>query len=1776
MAINREASDKHKGITLQKLRAVQLTFETLLVNPNAQMHVAIEREGDVFIYSDSYKFIEENKNYESKNFSFLSSQVLNTLVYFIDYWLKDTVNKSQNVFFSFYSTNVIAKENNTKHVKSLVAPLPDKPILKLLIDRDYDYANLISFCKTAILKEYFEQYNNKKGSNNYTIIQELTDEEWKNFFSQISWHFKMPANSQLKTQLYESINRFALKKKINVQGKEHFIEAMLRMRLEDNQEELDSTQRYLTSESVELIFYKVTSSPIEKNVYKYLDIDYTDFSKKLREFSSRFLQEKYHSINSNRSLPSFLDRKVKQHSSEIKIDTGNLDQSNYKETKNDVIIGDINSFVTGDKPNFLFGEIGSGKSSLVAQYAFEQNKTDKICLLIPINYVKGQITQDYKSLFYCVDSFIGSNILLGGELFKFEHLLLNVSTTIIFDGLDELNKTEVRNLTRHLEQLNQEESNVVVLASGRPLELQSVINFNHWNCLTTIDLNEDEILSILKNEALGVGLIDQEAKLDANNRLVFLKSRDELFAIAKTPLVICLLRDFLNAEIEEHSFGSLMYKVLTKRLEWDEKDMKVNYSNFLQECPTTIHRERIISVIAEKIFESTKRCISEDQLSQTITDIFADEGIDSKLIPEATSFYKNLFLQQMGDFYSFISQPLLETAYGIRLACNIRNCSFEIQLNDSNWRALSFAVAINRVKGFSEEMRPFLRNRISDLLAFEKNTAAAAIIITESKDSELARLFIEKASELDFRPLRTFGDGNVFGGSDSYSPYAIAYTIVLSGNTGLEWFILEYLDPIHPAMFNDHSVEEILANIFFVVGFKVDSNYEDKLLEIYRYHILAKTIACSSLLPVLVLIISKRIDAKERSLLLADILHHRVVGNRAKKMLENEIKDGNQKFVMGALEIVTSKNENRDSQAILLWLENHNKGEDVNASILAKAVKNASRGNDSLFEILIDKFGKENLYSFLRFNALNNTEIGSSAAILLFYKFDETDLYLIARPILVENNLDNFEDSKLRDILQEILFKFPSVAFTFIKNYMPFKKGKNEITELFVYSFNKILTEVEDIHKKEFLHIINYLPEKAFLSRYPEIRDSFKKLLQLKPQYGEFLKEAYEALDFRLAFNASSIMLCCYPDNAKKEIEKTIRSSHKRLGNHDEWLKFCMKLFFNKEVLDHIYAILPSLMEVSKYYALCILYHNNYNLSKNEKDDLVSGLCGEAYFLDINTRPHLQNNFKNISTEPEFFSRLVEILNGNLLESSKNAANILFSYHHDKLSDKQLAKCYILRNENSHQFFFQLDRKKGQLFTNKNFASEFDKVNSEILLNSSQESFLSLYKSIVFDGVDKWINIFERIDSESRHSTGTEFELLYYWLMALRKKNPDLTRKAGEAAKNLLSYPSIKDKTDFGSVVPHLALIASEFSDLDSYNLDHILENYNCQEEIACSFFARLGDLSKKYRGQHEKGYITIFSKNNTKYFRKITQLELDKFLYDGEEIPNNITFNLNSILIYGIPLDLGKEYNSNNRMKALMFVIIKFSRNTKVDFSLITSAMDKIGLPWYNSDVNWELREAVFIIREINLSTEDGKNRYAEILKNRIEKNAGLMGTNPDEDFLQLFILKVPLSMNVFKIILNEIVQKSYLFQLYLMFQIFDYVVSRIPDVEKAELSIELEKLLKSINSSLPKTESVTNKNQIMWMLSLLAFYIDNEARDYSVVGYLKGLESIFITRVDNSYLRPNGQTITINGESLLKNSDIILEKINPEIIQESLIKGIEIGTPEIKAVCRMFNKFS
>ncbi|XBO86818.1 hypothetical protein AAGG52_05815 [Bacillus licheniformis] len=140
--INRDAGDKSKGFRLQRLRAIQLLLEQMEHrDENVSVFASTEYLDDVYIktvtHEGSTTHLEGDKNYDiSKKFSFMSEEVTNSLIIFLDNWLN--CDMSESLFYCFYTNVNYTKEKNSQTTKSLDIKLPELPVLKLLIEKRID------------------------------------------------------------------------------------------------------------------------------------------------------------------------------------------------------------------------------------------------------------------------------------------------------------------------------------------------------------------------------------------------------------------------------------------------------------------------------------------------------------------------------------------------------------------------------------------------------------------------------------------------------------------------------------------------------------------------------------------------------------------------------------------------------------------------------------------------------------------------------------------------------------------------------------------------------------------------------------------------------------------------------------------------------------------------------------------------------------------------------------------------------------------------------------------------------------------------------------------------------------------------------------------------------------------------------------------------------------------------------------------------------------------------------------------------------------------------------------------------------------------------------------------------------------------------------------------------------------------------------------------------------------------------------------------------------
>ena len=693
--IKREAGDKTKGFTLQKQRALDLFFDEMKLNPNIHVNVAIEYKGDIYLQSED-SYVEEQKNYdESSTFSFNSKEILNTLAYFLDIWI--TEHRSDSIRFGFYSTNKIAKEKNTGKVKNLNINLPTEPILELLIGEKYTTTNLLDSVKTYVVSEYNDQY--KKD-----ITSELDNESLRRFLTCISWNFEQNNELEYEKIIIQKIKDCKFSNNLSNPSDAEFVYAFLMNSLEKKQNEDNYLLKFLRKDSVENAFLKIgRRETIPIQAFKYLNFDFSEFNTKTKSYLENFLKLKYRANVKNKQLPNLLHRKVAKHNREIKIQRENLEQSDIKNVQHlEVVIKEFGELLDSEKPTFLFGEVGSGKSTLLAHYFLKQIPSDIISIFIPSSFLKGKIQTDISSFKDIISKFVNNELNLENKFFDLDKILLSKKElTLIFDGLDEFENKEVRTLINHLRYLDLNYNNLHIVASGRPIELQNIVNFNDWNCLSTLNLTTEEIKLLLKNEAIADGLNEQEAEDDSQNRYRILQSKNELLSNATTPLIVCLIRDFLNTNINVKTLGDILYDVLKKHLNWHDQDNKINYDNFLNEYPNILQRERFLAEIAYKIHLSPSNKINEDVLFNVVnSNLLVSDNVNNRnsVVNEAMLFFKHNFLQKVGGEYVFQSHQLFQVVLGLQIFYLISsNKKFDFKNEQiEKWREISYTGAIDR------------------------------------------------------------------------------------------------------------------------------------------------------------------------------------------------------------------------------------------------------------------------------------------------------------------------------------------------------------------------------------------------------------------------------------------------------------------------------------------------------------------------------------------------------------------------------------------------------------------------------------------------------------------------------------------------------------------------------------------------------------------------------------------------------------------------------------------------------------------------------------------------------------------------------------------------------------------------------------------------------------------------------------------------------------------------------------------------------------------------
>lgn len=1765
--IKREAGDKTKGFTLQKQRALALFFDEIMLNSNIHVNVAIEYKGDIYLQSgDSY--VEEQKNYdESSTFSFNSKEILNTLVYFLNIWL--TEHKSESIRFGFYSTNKIAKENKTTRTTNLNINLPQKPILELLQEKQYTVKDLFDTVKKYLIDEYQIQY--KKD-----VSPELDNQSIEKFLNSINWNFEQNNEIEYEKIITQKIKDCEFSNNLLNPSDAEFVYAFLMNSLEKKQNEDNYLLKFLRKDSVENVFLKISKGEaIPVQAFKYLNFDFSEFNTKMKSYLETFLKLKYQANVKNKQLPNLLHRKVAKHNREVKIQRESLEQSDIKNVQHlEVVIKEFGELSDSDKPSFLFGEVGSGKSTLLAHYFLKQIPNDIISIFIPSSFLKGKIQTDILSFKDIINKFVNNELSLENKFFDLDKILLSKKElTLIIDGLDEFENKEVQTLINHLLYLDLNYNNLHIIASGRPIELQNIVNFNDWNCLSTLNLTAEEIKLLLKNEAIAAGMNEQEAENDSQNRYKILQSKNELLSNATTPLIVCLIRDFLDANISVKTLGDILYDVLKKHLNWHDQDNKVNYDNFLNEYPNILQRERFLAEIAYKIHLSPNNKINEDVLFNVVnSNLLVSDSVNNRnsVVNEAILFFKHNFLQKVGEEYVFQSHQLFQVVLGLQIFYIISSKEkFDFKNEQiEKWREISYAGAIARIKGESLKISNFFSGFLDSILLTSDSTAVSAVVLLETQMTILNKIFLEKVKRISFRPLKYWGK------NDSLVPHAYAYILKNLGEDGFNWFFENYLNPRHPNfVIGDDLVEFILQYYLVLNEFNLTDNEKKRLTSIIDYHIAARTFSCIDLLPLLALVLPENFKEEYRCKLLVSAAKSDMMFSRAEKLLKIEWEKGLEQEIIDALEIICDK-KNSDGyiniNILKLWFKFTDK--DIPKSILDNCIISIAKRNEEIFNLIIKKVDKKKLESYLRFNTLYKSQICDSASILLYRYYGERDIHLIGEPLLIKSQWFDYKNEERRKIIQDLIFSDGANELEFVIKKHPNSDKNQGLPEDYIFHFLQAAIILENTYIDEFLNVVNEF-DKYVLSRHPEIRSNLIKLLA-RHDYYEALRKCLTNLNQDLRYNAAMILLTCFPESEKEALEIIVRSCCLRLSEYAEFFRFCMKLNYSKEMLDFLFGLLGDLTEIPRVFALKLLYHNNeYKLNDELLHELISGVLSKGSFLDYS--PSLNDDgIESIQRQDKFLKHLKSLLYDANYEIRQSVSLTLLSYFRSSLSIEEKATCWLFKVQYSSMYLNVFSEDLHQLLENQEFASELKKSADYFFNDYKKQSVLSKYYEAYYEDGD-WKIFFLTFLQSGIIMDHHDLERLY--LLLVQINDTSVRRKIGIAAKELMAAPTFSQEKEYGFIFPMLALYAHEFGELNEDEITNILTTYTIsQDEIVCSLLYRLGKIPKNaiLDTRLKESYYPLFMKNSSKEFTNLKTIKIEDQLIEGRNIPENLTEVIESVLI--------DDYYTDDELCALcktgklatyFFIVISFCRGKNILElnKLLTS--DEVGSMMYYPRYMIRLHKSILLkIKDIILLEKNNKETYISALIEDIDS-----GKNREtvDLFNDLFELEADFEIQLLPRLFDSLLDYPSMLNLDLTYKIFDFVLK---SESKSDLGILLEPLKRQLKMilSIGKERRSENFELVIWCLTLILLYIEKKSDEYTKRGFLIGLNNIFIQDGYNYASSLSKSEIRFKGRDLLANSYNIFNLIENYIIKEIIQEGVKSNIPEVSSLCKVLSTLS
>lgn len=1157
--------------------------------------------------------------------------------------------------------------------------------------------------------------------------------------------------------------------------------------------------------------------------------------------------------------------------------------------------------VRQSRRTLLFGDLGTGKSTLAAQLVVEtvDRSSTSIAIFVPVKslQISGQFTQ--RDLLNKIDEFIANEAWLKTPRFELNAALnQGIEVLIVLDGLDELERAVAARLLNRAATLVDNWPTIQVVSTARPIELLGV-SYADWKNLHTVALDDTAKIEFLQHESMADGVSTDQAHEKATTLLHSLKEMTALDSIANSPLVLRLLYPRLST-IQPNTtitLGQLLYDLLIDRLGgWHKRDDKpLTYSLFEQAYSTAEQKAELLAILADRATKGQRTGYDEAKTLFQEKVATTSQANGHELAAEALSFYEWLGLITKTETVEFPLQPLAEACAAIGvLGCWLSKSDVELP-DQTNWRVVSFVAAIARRRGQLERVRAQLTAYIDKLLRTPGLLPAACYVVAEAADPVLAAHTVQAMDNVGYRPLTWFYDER------KISVQNVARTLVLAGDVGFDWFYKDYLDPRYPIPNAGCAVvREVFAEWAALVRKSLTTDQKARLSKLIVPYNATGEGHFYGVLTILSVLVPDSFSIEDRLWHQSHALDDRLFFAWVAEQFVLAKVDGDSARILNAVLLHRS---NESIRAAHLWLD-WNPNVELPYAIIQLAFRCASKSHPSADESQIlsgcrQRLGEDQWFRFARWALANEgSPVAAGAAKVLFETGEQRLSVLgdVAMKAMHDGGYIAAAESILSALVQnggEQGVRWLALQIAHSEEWSGAHSGWWRV----------LLAQIESVADGPSLlaSCVRNLGQYT-LPRYPEVREGFTRVLNGSKgkNFGDALRGQLLSLDPMARLGAASALVSSNPRGEGEPLFVAIRSRAKTHSfDWHEWESFCLTLDFGPSVLASLKSKLNQLEPHSRALALVILAKGGVQLEPAHRAELMTTLSDLGNW-------HLSREQAGqalLGAEPSF-TLLLEQLERPKSESAQRAAERLLEYHKARLNPKDEAKCLAIRHATS-SWTWELAAMMLRVVCDSKFAQHLLQATSEILEKGGRAPLLGLIAQAVTNH-DKWKDVVWTLLCDdtriggSMESEGGGMTLLEFGLLS-----KEHGKCIGRAAIELLNDPRVKQNR-WHEAYHWVALLADEFVGLDAGTLQAvILHGKPIGYSVTTALIGRLGEVPEKFScdrtGRHRPAVFNEYVPKQRDQSKVVQQLK--EFGRDSDELHPSLVAILQEC-IFLPPLD--------------------------------------------------------------------------------------------------------------------------------------------------------------------------------------------------------------------------------------------------------------------------------